>query len=256
MDSFPSRILLTTLTILVVLVPPNAALLPSLDIQAGALLAWKATLSNQSQHALRSWGNMSTLCSWRGIRCGMRQHRPMITSIYLRGMRLGGTLESLDFSVLRTLTSLDLSCNSLAGSISPSIEVLGELHALLLQGNQIRGSIPPSLANLTKLHSLMLHDNQISGEIPRQIGKLSSLVSLNLSSNQLIGNIPCEIGNLMFLELAYSSRVTEKCDVYSFGVLKLELFMGHHPGGFLSSMADKSTPFEDLLDIGLPLPEA
>ncbi|KAM0917438.1 hypothetical protein ACQ4PT_009511 [Festuca glaucescens] len=243
MDSFPSRILLTTLTILVVLVPPNAALLPSLDIQAGALLAWKATLSNQSQHALRSWGNMSTLCSWRGIRCGMRQHRPMITSIYLRGMRLGGTLESLDFSVLRTLTSLDLSCNSLAGSISPSIEVLGELHALLLQGNQIRGSIPPSLANLTKLHSLMLHDNQISGEIPRQIGKLSSLVSLNLSSNQLI-------------ELAYSSRVTEKCDVYSFGVLKLELFMGHHPGGFLSSMADKSTPFEDLLDIGLPLPEA
>jgi serine/threonine protein kinase len=57
-------------------------------------------------------------------------------------------------------------------------------------------------------------------------------------------------------ELAYSSRVTEKCDVYSFGVLVLELFMGHHPGGFVSSMANKSTPFEDLLDIRLPLPEA
>ncbi|KAM0912534.1 hypothetical protein ACQ4PT_012741 [Festuca glaucescens] len=206
MDSFPSRILLTTLTIMVVLVPPNAALLPSLDIQAGALLAWKATLSNQSQRALRSWGNMSTLCSWRGIRCGMRQHRPMITSIYLRGMRLGGTLESLDFSALTTLKILDLSCNSLAGSISPSIEVLGELHALLLQGNQIRGSIPPSLANLTKLHSLMLHDNQISGEIPRQIGRLGSLVSLNLSSNQLIDNqlsgpIPPEVGQLVRLKL-------------------------------------------------------
>jgi serine/threonine protein kinase len=50
-------------------------------------------------------------------------------------------------------------------------------------------------------------------------------------------------------ELAYSTKVTEKCDVYSFGVLVLELFMGHHPGGFLSSMANKSTPLMDLLDI-------
>jgi serine/threonine protein kinase len=57
-------------------------------------------------------------------------------------------------------------------------------------------------------------------------------------------------------ELAYSTKVTEKCDVYSFGVLVLELFMGHHPGGFLSSMANKSTPLMDLLDIRLPLPEA
>ncbi|KAI4991535.1 hypothetical protein ZWY2020_039921 [Hordeum vulgare] len=56
-------------------------------------------------------------------------------------------------------------------------------------------------------------------------------------------------------ELAYSTRVTEKCDVYSFGVLVLELFMGHHPGDFLSSMANKSTSLENLLDIRLPFPE-
>uniref|UniRef100_A0A453JTM8 non-specific serine/threonine protein kinase n=2 Tax=Aegilops tauschii TaxID=37682 RepID=A0A453JTM8_AEGTS len=57
-------------------------------------------------------------------------------------------------------------------------------------------------------------------------------------------------------ELAYSTRVTEKCDVYSFGVLTLELFMGHHPGDFLSSMAEKSTSLKDLLDIRIPLPAA
>jgi hypothetical protein len=56
-------------------------------------------------------------------------------------------------------------------------------------------------------------------------------------------------------ELAYTTRVTEMCDVYSFGVLALELFMGHHPGDFLSSMANKSMQLEDLLDIRLPLPE-
>uniref|UniRef100_A0ACD5XPU1 Uncharacterized protein n=1 Tax=Avena sativa TaxID=4498 RepID=A0ACD5XPU1_AVESA len=57
-------------------------------------------------------------------------------------------------------------------------------------------------------------------------------------------------------ELAYTTRVTEMCDVYSFGVVVLELFMGHHPGDFLSSMANKTTLLEDLLDIRLPLPEA
>jgi serine/threonine protein kinase len=57
-------------------------------------------------------------------------------------------------------------------------------------------------------------------------------------------------------ELAYTTRVTKKCDIYSFGILALELFMGHHPGDFISSMAKKSTQLEDFLDIRLPLPEA
>nr|XP_045084680.1 wall-associated receptor kinase-like 8 [Aegilops tauschii subsp. strangulata] len=60
-------------------------------------------------------------------------------------------------------------------------------------------------------------------------------------------------------ELAYTTRVTEKCDVYSFGVLVLELLMGHHPGDFLSSLSSmdkKSTIAKDFLDTWLPLPKA
>ncbi|KAF6141749.1 hypothetical protein GIB67_027927 [Kingdonia uniflora] len=37
-------------------------------------------------------------------------------------------------------------------------------------------------------------------------------------------------------ELAYTMRVTEKCDVYSFGVLALEVLMGKHHAEFISSL--------------------
>ena len=59
-----------------------------------------------------------------------------------------------------------------------------------------------------------------------------------------------------YAELAYTMVVTEKCDVYSFGVMALEIMMGSHPGDFLSSFP-QSTPsrmLNDLLDTRLPRP--
>jgi serine/threonine protein kinase len=40
-------------------------------------------------------------------------------------------------------------------------------------------------------------------------------------------------------------RVTEKCDVYSFGVAALEVMMGKHPGDLLTSMPAISSSQED-----------
>ncbi|KAJ9535552.1 hypothetical protein OSB04_un001314 [Centaurea solstitialis] len=36
-------------------------------------------------------------------------------------------------------------------------------------------------------------------------------------------------------ELAYTMVVTEKCDVYSFGVIAVEVIMGKHPGELVTS---------------------
>ncbi|XP_028092818.1 MDIS1-interacting receptor like kinase 2-like isoform X5 [Camellia sinensis] len=42
-------------------------------------------------------------------------------------------------------------------------------------------------------------------------------------------------------ELAYTMEVNEKCDVYSFGVLALEVIMGKHPGDLISSLLSSSS---------------
>ena len=52
--------------------------------------------------------------------------------------------------------------------------------------------------------------------------------------------------------------VTEKCDVYSFGVLALEILMGTHPGELLTSLSSTTSQnmmLSEILDQRLPPPK-
>ncbi|XP_039117835.1 MDIS1-interacting receptor like kinase 2-like [Dioscorea cayenensis subsp. rotundata] len=53
-------------------------------------------------------------------------------------------------------------------------------------------------------------------------------------------------------ELAYVMRMTEKCDVYSFGIVALEVIHGTHPCDLLSNFS-LSMLVKDILDPRLPL---
>ncbi|KAF7105568.1 hypothetical protein CFC21_106359 [Triticum aestivum] len=195
METERPKVLASLAALLLLLLITVGALVPDIGVQARALLVWKASLSNQSQQALMSWENASTLCSWHGVSCTVHQRRPVISGISLRGMQLRGTLELLNFTVLTTLTSLDLSHNYLSGGIPPGIETLEELQSLLLQGNQIRGSVPLDKMS-SNLVTLNLSLNHLVGHIPSEIGHLTHLVTLDLSSNNLSGSIPSNIGGL------------------------------------------------------------
>lgn len=59
-------------------------------------------------------------------------------------------------------------------------------------------------------------------------------------------------------ELAYAMKVTEKCDVYSFGVLTLEVIKGEHPGDLVSTLSsthlDNTMSLKGICDRRLPEP--
>ncbi|KAM7497685.1 hypothetical protein LguiA_022099 [Lonicera macranthoides] len=58
-------------------------------------------------------------------------------------------------------------------------------------------------------------------------------------------------------EFAYTMKVTEKCDVYSFGVLALEVIQGKHPGDLIAIVLSSSTEeiqLKDMVDQRLSFP--
>ncbi|KAL3740858.1 hypothetical protein ACJRO7_022047 [Eucalyptus globulus] len=59
-------------------------------------------------------------------------------------------------------------------------------------------------------------------------------------------------------ELAHSMSLTEKCEVYRFGVLALKVIIGKNPGelglSLNSLQSEQSMELEDLLDVRLPPP--
>ncbi|XXG61938.1 hypothetical protein AAC387_Pa05g0414 [Persea americana] len=60
-------------------------------------------------------------------------------------------------------------------------------------------------------------------------------------------------------ELAYTMQVTEKCDVYSFGVLTFEVLMGKHPGDLIHTLhfsTGQNILLKDVLDQRLSPPSA
>ncbi|KAI6677685.1 hypothetical protein NL676_038481 [Syzygium grande] len=110
--------------------------------------------------------------------------------------------------------------NNPCGFTGVTCDDYGAITHLNLAHFGLRGTLDGlDFSSLTNMAGFELGNNLISGSIPSSIGNLSKLNSLHLCGNELSGDIPPS------MELAYSTIPTEKCDVYSFGVIALETIM-------------------------------
>ncbi|GMP36400.1 hypothetical protein CsSME_00008540 [Camellia sinensis var. sinensis] len=118
--------------------------------------------------------------------------------IYLPGNKLTFIPSSL--WNLETLRDLNLSFNSLGGSLDPNIRPSKVLEILDLSWNQISGSIPKVIGSFQSLTSLNLSRNSFSGPIPNTMGNLITLDYLDLSYNNLSGQIPKSLEALSHIQ--------------------------------------------------------
>ncbi|XP_074318008.1 receptor-like protein EIX2 [Silene latifolia] len=95
-----------------------------------------------------------------------------------------------DANHLELVKSLNLSGNSLRGSIPGEISCLTGLISLNFSGNSLTGSITSKIGSLKSLESLDFSNNHLSGAIPSTIADLNFLGTLSLANNYFSGRIP------------------------------------------------------------------
>ncbi|XP_054780392.1 receptor-like protein 7 isoform X2 [Prosopis cineraria] len=211
-----------------------------------------ATIAEEKHALLESrWWNtshgrfnfiISNHCEWNGITCNdfgsiIEIQMPRVAA---QQPRLG----DLNFTAFSNLKILSLIGMRLTGTILTQIGALRNLIHLNLAYNDLVGELPSSLINLTRLESLDLTGNNFG---------TARILDLESSNQTLL------IGTYGYIapEQAYTLVVTEKCDVYSFVVVVLEIIIGKHPGDLILYLSEDNTEsifLKDILDPRLPLP--
>ncbi|ESW15410.1 hypothetical protein PHAVU_007G070400 [Phaseolus vulgaris] len=118
------------------------------------------------------------------------------------------------------LVNLDLSSNSLVGSIPDDLTSLSGLIGLNLSHNHLSAKIPNNIQKMKSLESLDFSNNNLSGPIPTNMSIMDNLGFLNLSYNNLSGSIPTNDHFLTFDNRSFAGNphlcgepLTNKCSI-------------------------------------------
>jgi hypothetical protein len=138
-------------------VPNQVAAMKALkdSLKIPARMGW-----NGDPCAPRTWD------AWEGVTCLRKDKGLVITQLDLASQGLKGYITD-EISHLTDLVSLNLSYNSLTGSLPPG---LGQpsLATLDLSSNQFTGGIPGTIGS-SKLQTALLNNNQLDGQVPERL---------------------------------------------------------------------------------------
>ncbi|KAI3513368.1 hypothetical protein L1887_20699 [Cichorium endivia] len=159
----------------------------TLDIDKQVLLNLRSFLEEKNkvnQGNYNKWDPQSqTPCSWPGISCSGNR----VTGISLPDNDIAGNLFG-NFSALTELAYLDLSTNTIDGTIPADLGSCRNLKLLNLSHNIIGGEL--NLTGLSNLEILDLSLNRFSGNIMMSIPRFcNGLAVANLSTNYFTGEI-------------------------------------------------------------------
>jgi hypothetical protein len=102
---------------------------------------------------------------------------------------------------------LDLSFNSLSGSIPSSLALLPEIDILGLDRNKLTGPIPESFGNFVgRVPGISLSHNQLSGKIPASLDNRNFRL-VDFSRNELEGDASMFFGPNKLLKVWISQGI-------------------------------------------------
>jgi len=158
--------------------------------------------------------------SWHGVACVDPCYTPIdgedcrfgrIMGLQLQFNNLQGTIPESLFDKLINLTTIDMSHNSLSGTIPTTVGKLRNAQMLQLSHNALSGTIPTEIRTMGS-HvppdeiATPLEDLRIEGEdganatYDTELTLTMGLSQLDLSNNKLNGTLPTTIGELVNLQ--------------------------------------------------------
>ncbi|KAJ3679122.1 hypothetical protein LUZ60_017133 [Juncus effusus] len=167
------------------------------------LLSFKYAVLSDPSNSLSDWNYLDdSPCSWNGVMCMGFQTTNTSTSTDTGTNSTNSLLYASSLATISRVISLVLPNVKLVGTLVPELGLIEHLRHLDLSGNSLNGTVPSTLFNATELRILSLADNQISGEIPAPVpGTLTVLQQIHLSENALVGTVPAGLTLLPNLTL-------------------------------------------------------
>ncbi|KAF7027471.1 hypothetical protein CFC21_039511 [Triticum aestivum] len=194
-------------------VPHQAAMKALKDsLKIPARMGW-----NGDPCAPRTWD------AWEGVTCHPGNKGLVITQLDLASQGLKGFITD-EISHLTDLVSLNLSSNSLTGSLPPG---LGQpsLATLDLSSNQFTGSIPGTIGS-SKLQTVLLNSNALDGQVPEKLYSVGVHGGvIDLSGNKGLCGVPTLPACALFWEKGGLNKTGKIALGASFGLLLLVILI-------------------------------